>query len=146
MIFGCTWSIRTNSLSLHLAAKKKMLAEDFEAEKKKLLEEHEADKQKLLAEHKAELEEKENQIYEARQFAQEADKKLRSTEGNHVKAKKILELTAARAQRMEAEADSWRKFLRDLDGQLSRKSSFPSAILLFSSAHYILTYFLRYYR
>ena len=133
MIFGCTWSIRTNSLSLHLEAEKKKLAKDFEAEKKKLLEEHEADKQKLLAEHRAELEEKEKQIYEAGQFAQEADKKLWSAEGNHVKAKKSLELTAAHAQRMEAEADSWRKFLRDLDGQLSRKSSFPSVTAFFLS-------------
>ena len=120
------------------------MAEDHEAEKKKLLEGFEAEKQKVLEEHRNELEEKEQLIFEARQAAQEAERTLRRAEGDHIKIKKSLELTGVSVKKMEAQQKSWTKFLRLLDNELSRKSSFPSATLLFF--HYILTYFLRYYR
>ena len=64
------------------------MAEYHEAEKKKLLEGFEAEKQKLLEEHEVELEEKEQQIFDARQAAREAERTLRRAEGAHVKIKK----------------------------------------------------------
>ena len=93
----------------------------FAAEKEKLIQDHKAEMAKLLEEHKVELEEKENKIYEARQFAQEANRKLKSAERDHVKVNKSLELTGAHVQEMEAAQESWREFLKKMDGQLSSK-------------------------
>ena len=95
------------------------------AEKQKLLKDFEAEKQRMLREHKAEIDEKEQQIYEARHAAQEAERTLRSAEGHHTRVQKSLELTRAHVLQMEAERESWTKFLWLLDGELSHKSIFP---------------------
>lgn len=105
----------------------------FVAEKKKLIEDHEAEKKKLLEEHRTELEQKEEKIFEARQAAQEAKKKLKSAEGNHSKTKKSLEVTATHVKEMQAEQKAWRKFLEQMDGQLSSKSGFSIGNFLFPS-------------
>ena len=128
-----TWYARTNPSSARFTAEKKRLAEEHRAKKRKMLKDFEEEKEKLLGEHAEELEEKAKQVYEARQFAQEADKKLRSAEGSHNRAKQSLELTATHAQRLESEAEDWKKFLKDMDGQLSRKSDFPSVVVLWPS-------------
>ena len=107
------------------------MVEVHAAEKRKMLKDFEAKKRRMLREHNAEVEEKEKQIFEARQAAQDAERTLRSAEGHHTKVQRSLELTGARVLEREARQESWTKFLRLLDGELSRKSSFPSTALLF---------------
>ena len=68
-----------------------------------LIENQEAEKEKLLAKHRAELDEKETQIFDARQAAQEAERTLRSAEGNYSKMKRSLELTGANVKDMQAQ-------------------------------------------
>ena len=106
-------SIQTNSYLNCLAA-----------EKQKLVGSHKAEMAKLVEEHAAELEQKEDEIYKARQIAQEANRKYDSAEGNYNKMKKSLALTGEHVKQMEGEQESWRSFLKDMDQQLSRKLDF----------------------
>ena len=76
---------------------------------------------KLVEEHEAKLEKKEEEIREARDFAQEIDKKYRLAERDYANAKKSVELTGAHAKEMEKEQKSWQKFLQAMDKQLSSK-------------------------
>ena len=103
------------------------------AEKQKLLKDFEAKKRRMLREHKAEVDKKEQLIFEARQAAQEAKRTLRLAERDHHEAKKSLELTGANVKEMVAQQESWTTFLRQLDGELSRKSFFLQLLLCFSS-------------
>ena len=94
------------------------------SEKKKLLEGFVAEKERLLKEHQLELDEKKQSIFEDRQASQEAKRTLRLAERDHHEAKKSLELTGANVKEMVAQQESWTAFLRQLDGELSRKSIF----------------------
>ena len=86
---------------------------------------------KLVAEHEVELEKKEKEIQEAREFAQEVNKKYKIHERDYAEAKKSLALTGAHAKEMEEEQESWKKFLKKMDDELSGKfgSSFGHSIL-----------------
>ena len=76
---------------------------------------------KLIAEHEAELEKKEEEIGEARKFAQEVNKKYKLTERDYCEAKKSVALTGAHIKEIEKEQKSWEKFLQTMDKQLSSK-------------------------
>ena len=58
---------------------------------------------KLIAEHEANLEKKEEEIREAREFAQEVNKKYRLAERDYNAAKESAALNAAHADEMEKE-------------------------------------------
>ena len=99
---------------------------------------------KLLEEHRVELEQKEDQTLEARRIAQEAVRKFDSAKGNYSKMKKSLELTGASVKQMEAEQESWREFLKQMDSQLSSK--FFHRPLFFVPSAYPYIFFLRFRR
>ena len=76
---------------------------------------------KLVVKHEAELEKKEEEIREAREFSQEVNKKYKLAERDYDEAKKSVALTGAHAKEMEKEQKSWQKFLQAMDKQLSSK-------------------------
>ena len=76
---------------------------------------------KLVAEHEAELEKKGEEIREAREFAQEVNRKYKLTKRDYDEAKKSVALTGAHMKEMEKEQESWEKFLQAMDKQLSSK-------------------------
>ena len=113
------------------------------AEKQKLLEGFEAEKERLLKEHQLEIDEKEQSIFEAQKAAQEATRTLRLAERDHREAKRSLELTGETIKEMMAQQEAWTTFLRQLDGELSRKLIFIRLLRLFPIPRSILTCFPR---
>ena len=98
---------------------------------------------KLIAEHEAELEKKEEEICEAREFAQEVNKKYKLAERDYAAAKESVALTGAHADEMEKEQESWKKFLQAMDKQLSSKLLLRLLFNLVPSPS-IYTFFLRF--
>ena len=97
------------------------------------MENHNAEMAKLVVEHEAELEKKEENIREAREFAQEINRKYKLSERDYDEAKKSVALTGAHVKEMEEEQESWKKFLQATDKQLSSKLLLRLLFNLFSS-------------
>ena len=84
-----------------------------------LEESHKAEMTRLMADHEAELEKNAGGVLEAKQFAQEVQRKHQLAERDYEAAKKSASLHAEHTKAMEEEQESWIKFLQELDDQIS---------------------------
>ena len=76
---------------------------------------------KMEKEHETELEESAAQVFDARIFAQKANRTLKLTERDLRRAKESFMLQAERLKEMEAQEKRCIKFLKAMDEQLSGK-------------------------
>ena len=82
---------------------------------------HEAEVAQLVASHEEELEKRAAEVLEAKQYAQKVQRMHQFAKRDYERAKTSSALQAKRVEEMEAEGEEWRKFLKEMDQQLSRK-------------------------
>ena len=83
-----------------------------------------AEKEQRTQQHAADLQKKEEEIAELKNALGEADKELQSLKGAYRKTKKSLECTAEHLTELQAEAKEWKKFLVNMDTELSSEFGF----------------------
>ena len=88
---------------------------------------------KMEKEHETELEKSAAQVNDARTFAQQANRTLRTTQRDRWRAKQSYTLQARFLKEMEAQEKRCLKFLKAMDNHLSGKFFFriPSEVKLF---------------